>query len=142
MDERIFNDGPMGLKEDMLRLDLSQRITFDDASTTLFLNFEGLHVRDAKDVEKISHAVESRLKALGRKVAAIINYDSFRLDDQATDAYADLVRYLVERYYTKTTRYTTSAFMRMKLGQALSDRGVAPHIFATADEAKRDISQS
>jgi propionate CoA-transferase len=140
MDGRIFKDGPMGLKEDMLRLDLSDRISFDATAGTLFLNFEGLHVQDAKDVAKIGQEVEGRLKSIGRKVAAIINYDSFRLDDQATDAYADLVRYLVERYYTKTTRYTTSAFMRMKLGQALAERGVAPHIFETADEAKRDLS--
>jgi propionate CoA-transferase len=124
----------------MLRLDLSDRISFDATAGTLFLNFEGLHVQDAKDVAKIGQEVEGRLKSIGRKVAAIINYDSFRLDDQATDAYADLVRYLVERYYTKTTRYTTSAFMRMKLGQALAERGVAPHIFETADEAKRDLS--
>jgi H+/gluconate symporter-like permease len=36
------------------------------------------------------------------------------------------------------SRYTTSGFLRIKLGEALENRGVAPHIFESADEAKSD----
>jgi propionate CoA-transferase len=43
---------------------------------------------------------------------------------------------MVEAYYGEVTRYTTSAFMRMKLGDALTRRGVAPHIFETQAEAQ------
>jgi propionate CoA-transferase len=46
-----------------------------------------------------------------------------------------MVRDLTQRFYIDVTRYTTSAFLRMKLGQALNQRGVAPHIFESADEA-------
>jgi len=46
-----------------------------------------------------------------------------------------MVRQLSDRYYTHVSRYTTSAFMRMKLGGALEHRGVAAHIFETHREA-------
>ena len=35
-------------------------------------------------------------------------------------------------------RYTTSGFLRIKLGEALQRRGVAPHIFESAKEAQSD----
>ena len=40
-----------------------------------------------------------------------------------------------ERYFHGVTRFTTSAFMRAKLGHALEGRGVAPHIFESEEEA-------
>ncbi len=41
-------------------------------------------------------------------------------------------------HYASVTRYTTSAFMRLKLGDRLHDRGRAPHVFETLDEAMAD----
>ena len=43
--------------------------------------------------------------------------------------------YMETHYYTTASRYTTSAFLRLKLGEALSRRRVAAHIFETAQEA-------
>ena len=51
------------------------------------------------------------------------------------EAYADMVRSLEERHYTRVSRYTTSAFMRVKLGQALT-RTVRPHIFESRADAQ------
>lgn len=48
---------------------------------------------------------------------------------------ARMVRYMETHYYTTASRYTTSAFLRLKLGEALSRRRVAPHIFETSGEA-------
>jgi propionate CoA-transferase len=42
---------------------------------------------------------------------------------------------LVEKYFSRVSRYTTSAFLRMKLGDALEKRGVAPHIYESPEEA-------
>ncbi|MBV8225854.1 MAG: hypothetical protein JO232_11785 [Verrucomicrobia bacterium] len=39
------------------------------------------------------------------------------------------------------TRYTTSGFLRMKLGDALEKRGVAPHIYESAAEAHRTLQE-
>jgi propionate CoA-transferase len=41
--------------------------------------------------------------------------------------------------YEHCSRYTTSAFMRLKLGDALSRRDVAPHIFETSADAHRFV---
>ena len=38
-------------------------------------------------------------------------------------------------WYLSVTRFTTSAFMRAKLGSALSRRKLSPHIFETEAEA-------
>jgi len=48
---------------------------------------------------------------------------------------ARMVRYMETHYHTTASRYTTSAFLRLKLGEALSHRRVAPHIFETSVEA-------
>ncbi len=39
------------------------------------------------------------------------------------------------------TRYTTSGFLRMKLGDALEKRGVAPHIYESAAEAEKSLQE-
>jgi hypothetical protein len=57
------------------------------------------------------------------------------IDAAVSDPYAAMVRYMETHYYTTASRYTTSAFLRLKLGEALARRRVAPHIFETADEA-------
>lgn len=65
----------------------------------------------------------------------IVNYDNFTIDPGLLDSYAEMVHYMEENYCTQVSRYTTSAFMRMKLGNALTRR-VAPHIFETREEAR------
>ena len=49
------------------------------------------------------------------------------------------VKDVVERYYLGVTRFTTSAFMRAKLGDSLAKRAVAPHIFESEAEARADL---
>jgi propionate CoA-transferase len=41
--------------------------------------------------------------------------------------------------YDHVSRYTTSAFMRLKLGDALTRRNVAPHIFETSADAHQFV---
>ena len=40
-----------------------------------------------------------------------------------------MARDVQARFYDKASRYTTSAFMRLKLGDALQRREMAPHVF-------------
>ena len=47
-----------------------------------------------------------------------------------------MVREVAGAHYSQVSRYTTSAFLRAKLGRALEQRGVAPHIFDSADLAR------
>jgi len=125
----------MGLRDDMLNVPLPRRLFYDAQQNILFINFEGYTVRNREDVEAIRAAVEQRIGALERKVFAIVNYENFSIATEAIDDYSDMVRDLTQRFYIDVTRYTTSTFLRMKLGHALNRRGVAPHIFESADEA-------
>jgi propionate CoA-transferase len=136
MDPRIFRTEPMELAETLLGLRLPDRISYDPTRNTLFLNFEGMSVRSEADIAAIRAAVAERCQAIGRRVAVVVNYDGFRLDPTLTDRYADMVRGVEEDFYTTVSRYTTSAFMRLKLGEALAARAVAPHIFETRAEAQ------
>lgn len=135
MDARLFRPEPMGLEAILIGLPLDDRVSYDPGRNLLFLNFEGLHVRSAHDVQRIREAVDRRCGPLGRRVAVVVNYDAFRIAEEVVDDYAAMVRAVHDAYYTSVARYTTSAFMRMKLGDALSHRDVAPHIFETPEEA-------
>jgi propionate CoA-transferase len=135
MDPCIFRDEPMALKDRLLSISLVDRMLYDPKRQTAFYNFQGLRVRSPKDVNDIRQAAERLCEPIGRKVAAVVNYDDFQIDESVMDDYAAMVRSLSDRYYTHVSRYTTSAFMRLKLGEALEDRGVAPHIFETQREA-------
>jgi propionate CoA-transferase len=132
MDSRIFKDAPMGLDHGLFDLDLDRRITFDRDRGTLFLNFEGMRVRTARDVDEIREAVEARCRQIGLRVPVVVNYDNFRIDPEQVDAYAAMVRHMEETFYTGVSRYTSSAFLRMKLGDALERVGVKPHLFESA----------
>ena len=142
MDARIFEAGPMRLREDMLRLPLEQRFVWDAEQGLFFANFAGWTVRSVADVEQIRAALLGRLDAIGRKVPAIVDYDAFTVLPDVLDAYVAMVQDIAGRYYSRVSRYSTSAFLRSKLGQALQQRGVAPHIFESADEARLQLRPS
>jgi propionate CoA-transferase len=140
MDERIFRAEPMQLKDTLLAISLVDRMHFDPQQQTLFYNFQGLKLKTHKDVEDVRAAAEALcqpvLQTVGHKVPVVVNYDDFQIDESVVDEYANMVTYLTRRYYTHVSRYTTSAFMRLKLGQALEQRGVSAHIYETQQEAE------
>ena len=136
MDRRIFDDAPMRLRNDLVRLPLDDRLAYDPDQNVFFLNFERLAVRSRADIEEINRHVRAKLEPLGRKVFAIVNYDDFEINPELMDEYAEMVREVMERHYLGVTRYTTSAFLRLKLGEFLSRRQVAPHIYESVEEAR------
>jgi propionate CoA-transferase len=140
MDLRIFQPGTMGLKEELLAVPLDERFTYDPQQNMFFVNFEGLSIRSCDDIEKIKAMVDEMLSPLPRKVRTVVNYDNFSIVPELEDDYISMVKYVL-RYYESVTRYTTSAFLRMKLGDALQKRGVAPHIFEKKEEAERAAKQ-
>jgi propionate CoA-transferase len=139
MDARILRTEPMGLKDDLLTMRLEERLRYDPHENIFFVNFEGLAVDTGELVEKIRTAVEIILKPIGHKVYTIVNYDNFSILPDLLDGYTEMVKYLVDRYYTGVTRYTTSTFLRMKLGDALQQRDVAPHIYESSEEARKAL---
>jgi propionate CoA-transferase len=135
MDARIYRRKPMGLAAALLDLQLADRLSYDEERNILFANFEGMAIGGAEDIESVRRVFDALCTRIGRKVALIVNYDGFRLDESFSDAYFEMVADLQARHYTTATRYTTSAFMRMKLGEALPSRQASAHIFETHAEA-------
>jgi propionate CoA-transferase len=141
MDERIFKSAPMRLRDDMLAIPLEQRFSYDPQQNLFFINFEGHVVRTRGDVERIRKVVEKRLKSVNRKVYVIVNYDNFTIMPEIVDDYAAMVQGVVTRFYSGVTRYTTSGFLRAKLGDAFNSRSVSPHIYESADEARSHLRE-
>jgi propionate CoA-transferase len=139
MDPRIFAAEPMGLRDRMLSIPLEQRFTYDEATNHFFVNLERFALRNEADIEHIRQIVTDRVAPLGKRVYAIVNYDNFTIDPALLDEYSAMIRGLMDKHYAEVTRYTTSGFLRMKLGDALEKRGVAPHIYESAAEAEKSL---
>lgn len=137
MDSRIFDNKPMGLRAMLLRLRLSERFSYDADKNMFFINFEGHKVTTVDDVNAIQTEVERVLSDLKVRPQAIVNYDNFSIAPEVIDAYSEMVGDLVSRYYSDVTRYTTSSFLRMKLGDALQRRSVATYIYESPEEATK-----
>lgn len=141
MDARIFADDVMGVRADMLSLPLEQRLSYDARQGVFFVNLEGFHVADASTMDAIVTLVARRLSALGKKVPAIVNYDNFSIAPEWMEAYVAMVNALHERYYSRVTRYTHSAFMRAYFGQAFARSQADPALYATSTQALSRLKQ-
>jgi propionate CoA-transferase len=139
MDERIFAADIMGLREAMLDLPFDRRFSYDAARNTLYLNFERLRINSERDVQRIKAEVEKRVKKLGHKVNAVVNYTNATIAPEVLDHYGRMVEALVAGCYLDVTRYGTSGFLRAKLGHALKARGLSPHIYESAEEASAKV---
>jgi len=139
MDSRIFRSQPMGIRPELLTIDIDERIQYDSEANTLRLNFKGLEIETVDDIEIIRKVAEDKCKAAGKKVKAIVDYESFSIGEDLLDAYLEMGKYIIETYYQDVTRHTTSEEMRSKLGDEFVKRGLAPSLYETEDEAQTRI---
>ncbi len=114
---------------------MDERLTYDPRSQRFFVNFERLAIKTEEDMALVRAAVTAKLGHLGREVDVILNYDHFSIRPDLDEAYIAMVKDFAGRYYAGVTRYTTSTFLRMKLGRALAKRPLAPHIYDSEQEA-------
>ncbi|MEX3982182.1 acyl CoA:acetate/3-ketoacid CoA transferase [Paraburkholderia sp. EG287A] len=143
MDALIFRDEPMQLRRLLVDLRFDERFAYDPAKNVLYLNFAQLEIKSSGVIQAISTKVAeicAPIVAQGRRVQAVVNYEGFALDRDFEDSYSEMVHDCVQRYYASVTRFTTSAFMRAKLGDALSRRKLAPCIFESEAEAIENLS--
>ncbi|HYA03029.1 MAG TPA: acyl CoA:acetate/3-ketoacid CoA transferase [Syntrophobacteria bacterium] len=140
MDARIFRTESMNLKRDMLEIPMEERLIYVPSENTYYVNFENLYVKSSEQIQRIQKHTEKTLKPLGKKVLTIVNYDNFNILPELVEEYAEMVKYVMQ-FYEKVTRYTTSTFLRMKLGDELQKRDVAPYIYETREEARKALAQ-
>ncbi len=140
MDIRIFKDAEMDLRADLLSLDLPQRIALDPQTRRLYLNFEKLRIRSHDEIGRIKTLVEKACQPLSERVDVIVNYDGFRIDENLERDWAAMVADLHERFYNNVSRYSGSAFMRLKLQEVFPD--AKTHIFESEVQAKAYLSRN
>lgn len=141
MELELFSAPVMHLRDRLLDMHIEDRLSYDQASNTVFMNYSGMRVRGQADLDRIKVAVDGLLGPLHKKVYSIVNYDRFEADRDVMAAYLDLVRYVEEKYYIAVSRYTNSGFMRLKLGSELDKRSVSSQIFESGAEARRNLER-
>ena len=141
MDERVFRDESMGIKDELIGLSLEERLVYDRDNNLFFVNFEGFSVKSAQEIETVRDTVERKLAGAGRRVYTIVNYDNFTIHPELIDRYTGMVKYLVDTYYHTVTRYSTSAFNRMKMKDAFEKKNLAPSLYETREEAERALKR-
>ena len=142
MDRRIFIDDPMELMSELLNLKLSERVSYDGERNILFLNLDGWSVRKKADIDDLRKILVAAVVAAGRRVNSVVNHDGCRIAEDLYDDYAEMVAYMMEYHYLTSARYSTSAFMRLKMQEALDKRGLAPHIFERAEDAHAFLAKA
>jgi propionate CoA-transferase len=117
MDAPLFTDAPMGLREQLLSVPLSQRLELDTERQLLYIDFSGLRVHSVQAIADIEAAVRQRLTGQPR-VAVVVNYDHFSIEPELVDAYSAMVQRLSADCYGRVTRYGTGGFLKAKLEAA------------------------
>ena len=123
MDAALFQSEPIGLRHRLLATPLAQRFELDRAHGMLFINFEGLAVDSASDIDAIEQHLTALLAPLGERVAAVVNYDSFSIQPLLIDDYSAMVQRLSAHYYSRVTRYGTGGFLKARLEALRSPAG-------------------
>lgn len=116
MDARLFAPGKFGL-EALGPKNAAERVRYDSAQNTLYLNLEGLALFQAADVARFEAELRPLLTFPG-KVKAVINYERFTLEDAAAPAWFDLVERNTREFFCESVRVTSSAIFRRRLGDA------------------------
>jgi propionate CoA-transferase len=142
MERAIFAVPPLRIRDRLLDLHIEDRLTYEAATNTVFMNYSGMRVRSQVDLDQIRLTVDALLGPLNKRVYSIVNYDHFEADPEIMDAYLDLVRYVEDKYYIAVSRYTNSGFMRLKLGGELDKRKVSSRVFESGAEAKDYLKAS
>jgi propionate CoA-transferase len=137
MDPAVFRSAPMRLRERMLDLHMEDRLSYDEQTNTIYMNYAGLRVRTSEDLRAIGDAVDRMLGPLGRRVHSIVNYERFSCDEDVFEEYVDLVKRVEETYYLSVKRYTSGAFLRHKLGTELAKRQISSEVLASGGRDRR-----
>ncbi|MDD9909432.1 MAG: acyl CoA:acetate/3-ketoacid CoA transferase [Ahrensia sp.] len=135
MDDAIFRPAPMRLRSHMLNMEIEERLFYDEDRNILFVNLSGLEIENDDDLQDFAVPFRLYLQGLGRKIDLISNYDGISIAPRMASKFADFLSTTENEFYRTATRYTTSAFLRQKLGQDLKNRSISPHIFETRQEA-------
>ena len=107
----------------------------------MFINFEGLTLDTREAAEELAAFMGQWLDDLGRRVNLIVNYDNFELGRRAAPRFFEMVREHERRYFLSSTRYSTDAFLRRKLGRAFADARLSQTIYRSFEESAHALGE-
>ena len=114
----------MGIRTDQRAVPLTERLAYAPHGRLFFVDLERLTIKTQADIDALQAAVSTLLTPMNHRVHAIVNRDHLSIPPDLEAAYHAMTADLYEQFYADITRYTTSAFLRLKLGQTLA---VAPN---------------
>ena len=80
---------------------------------------------------------EALCSRIGHKVALVVNYDGFRLDETLTDAYFEMVSELQAKYYTHGGALHDQRLHAHEARRGTAVRHASAHVFETHAEAAK-----
>jgi hypothetical protein len=122
-------------------LTLDERVDYRADDGLVFINLEGLTLDTLEEAEELAAFVGLRLHDLGRRVNLIVNYDNFELGRGAAPRFFEMVREHERRYLLSSTRYSTDAFLRRKLGRAFADARLSQTIYRSFEEGTHALGE-
>lgn len=137
MDARIFNSPEMGIRAEFLSKDLNNRIKYDPELNVLNLNFSGLEIENIEDCKNIRDVAIEKCLTAGKKVKAIVNYESFSIPDDLIDSYLDINKKVIENHYAEVNRFTGCTKMMTRLSERFSLRSM-DHGFTSPTNPKQN----
>ena len=140
MDPEIFGVTVMGLR-DRPPQPLGERFVYDESDNVLYCNFEGLILDTAEQAAHLAAQLDNKFRSLGQRVHVIVNYDNFDLSVPATETFFAMVRSNSERYTLSTTRYSTNAFYRRRLGHQFAAASLAHSLYGSFADARTGLNQ-
>ena len=140
MDAAIFSDAPLGLGE-RSPLKLDERLDYRADDDLVFMNFEGLTLETLEEAEALAEFLGRWLHDLGSRVNLIVNYDNFELGSAAAPRFFEMVREHEQSYFQSSTRYSTDAFLRRKLGRAFAEAKRSQTIYRSFEEGTRALGE-
>ncbi|MEO0327109.1 MAG: CoA-transferase [Pseudomonadota bacterium] len=139
MDPRIFEDQAMKLRKEMLDIPIKDRLVYDEDTNIVYANMSGLDVSTKDELASIDKEMNGFFTGLGHKVDIVANYDGISIAPRLSSKFMNLLGQLEYDYYLTSTHYTTSAFLRQKLGRDFKNRSIPPHIFESREEASKHL---
>ena len=137
MGEEMFSPQPMGLA-DRPPVPIGDRFPYDPEQNILFCNFEGLVLSSLQDADVLAAQLGERFRSIGRQVHVIVNYDNFEVLPPASARFFEMVHYN-EQYSLSTTRYSTNAFFRRRLGVRFAAARLEQRLYRSFAAARAGI---
>ena len=132
MDARIFSAGLMGLRGGVTPRPLEERFSYDPKLRMLFIDFRQLAIKTEHEVECIGAEVERRVRPVGHRVYAIVNYRGCTIEPRILPTYLRMIERLERSFYIAVTRYGMSNLI---MPAAKDDACVEPALYAERGEA-------